>query len=1132
MHAMTRRSLPFALLLASTILSVPVLAQDTPPAAAAAPATADPLLDAFRDPPLSSRPRVWWHWMNGNITQDGITRDIEWMARVGLGGLQNFDAALATPQIVEERLAYMTPGWKAAFRHAAAEASRHDLELAVAASAGWSETGGPGVTPADAIKKLAWSEMEVEGGRPMAAALPHPPETTGPYQNVMLEDPLAAFEQREVHAPPQHYADVAILAFPVAADRPAAHPVANAGGAALDAAALVDDSYDTGVAVARGTAEAPGALELAYDARQTVHAASLFLRGVQPPFGDPATSPMLEAQGADGNWQQVAAMPVGPVPATVSFAPVTARAFRVVFGPYTGPRRPGIGGGMAPGAMLPNFPGMGATPGDWQVTDLKLLTSPRIHRFEHKAGFAVAGDYYGLGLGGEDSEAGVDPAQVLDLTSRLRPDGTLDWKPPAGRWRILRLGSSLTGKTNHPAAPEATGLEVDKLDGAAVRRYLEPYLGTYRQAAGEALFGQRGLRALLTDSTEVGAFNWTPRMLEQFARLRGYDPRPFLPALTGTLVGTRARSEAFLYDWRRTIADLHASEHYATVAEIAHEHGLTVYGEALEDQRPSLGDDMAMRRHADVPMAAMWTYGPEGPRPTLIGDIRGAASVAHLYGQNLVAAESLTSAMAPWAHSPADLRKVIDLEFAHGVNRPVIHTSVHQPTEQAPGLSLAIFGQYFNRHDTWAEMARPWVDYIARSSHLLQQGRFFADVAYFHGEEAPLTALYGQSELADTPRRYAFDFVNADALTGLLQVDETGALVAASGARYRVLYLGGTSARMTLPVLRRIATLVEAGATVVGPAPTGSPSLADDPAEFAALVTRLWAGGAETSIGRGRVIAGTDVEGALKQIGLGADFDHSGDAELLWVHRQLPDADLYFLSNRGAGAAKVEGRFRITGRAPEVWHADTGMAAPISYRMDETGTAVPLELDAGSSLFVVFRRETAERARTVTRPDLAPVATLEGPWQVAFQPGRGGPAGVMLARLQPLNEHEDAGVRYFSGVARYTKDFTLPAAFAASAPLLLDLGAVGDVAEVLVNGTPVATVWHAPWQVDISQAVSAGDNTLEIRVANLWVNRLIGDAQPGVEKIAFTASPTYQPDAPLRAAGLIGPVRLLSQAAD
>ena len=204
-----------------------------------------------------------------------------------------------------------------------------------------------------------------------------------------------------------------------------------------------------------------------------------------------------------------------------------------------------------------------------------------------------------------------------------------------------------------------------------------------------------------------------------------------------------------------------------------------------------------MRAHVDVPMGAMWTFNRgAAPRPTLIGDMKGAASVAHIYGQNIVSAESMTSAFAPWAFAPADLKRVIDLEFASGVNRPIIHTSVHQPVDdKQPGLSLMIFGQYFNRHESWAEMAKPWVDYMARTGFLLQQGRDHADVAYFHGEDQPITSLFEHGVPADVPTRYAYDFVNAGIVANRMRV-ERGELVAGE-ARYKGLYLGGSSRVMT-----------------------------------------------------------------------------------------------------------------------------------------------------------------------------------------------------------------------------------------------------------------------------------------------------------------------------------------------
>jgi len=1094
-------------------------------------AVADPLADGFRDPPASARPRTWWHWLNGNITEDGIAEDLAWMKAIGLGGVQAFDANLMTPQIVPTRLAYMTPPWKHAFRFAAATAQRLDLELAIAASPGWSETGGPWVPPADGMKKLVWSETEVTGGRRPTAPLPAPPSVTGPFQSLPFFDPIAEFDSKASGTPRgQHYADVAVFAYPLAAS-PSVVPT-EMSGAAGDAAALFDDDATTTVALPRGGGGESAALTLRYAAPTTIRSATMFLPRALPAFGDPEFLPVLEAQVDDG-WRRLAVLPLANVPTTVSFAPVTARAFRLVFGPNTAAKRVGLGA-PAPGAEMDGvFPG--APPGPTiAVAQLRLSTEAKIDRYEAKAGFATVIDYHALSRDVPDL-IGVDPAHVVDLTRHLRADGTLDWTPPAGRWRIVRLGASLLGTTNHPASPEATGLEVDKYDGAAVTRYLERYLDTYQDATGADLIGGKGVRALVTDSFEAGDANWTPRMIAAFRRLRGYDPLPWLPTLTGVVIGSRVRSDAFLYDYRRTLADLLASEHYRTVATVAHARGLTVYGEALEDSRPALGDDIAMRAHADVPMAAMWTY-PHGgePRPTLVGDIRGAASVAHLYGQNLVAAESMTSGFSPWAFAPADLRHVVDLEFALGVNRPVIHTSVHQPVDdKQPGLSLAIFGQYFNRHESWAGMARPWVDYMARSSYLLQQGHAQADVAYFYGEEAPLTALYAQAPLADVPVRYGYDFVDAAALASVLDMKD-GQLTARSGARYRALYLGGSSARMTLPTLRRIAALVDAGLTVIGTAPTGSPALHDDPAVFASLVRRLWSGGAETLVGKGRVIAGRDVEAGLARIGVAPDMDYAGSATggpLVFAHRTLADGDVYFVANRRTAPLAQEVRFRVSGRMPELWHADSGTTSAVSYRTEGDHVVVSLALDAEDSVFVVFRRPANLARRTIVAPAPRPVATVAGPWTVRFQRGRGAPDEARFATLAPLDHSTTPGIRYFSGVATYTTDLVVPAATGIGDRRFLDLGSVGDVAEVRVNGVAVGTAWHAPYRLDVTAAIRPGSNRIEVRVANLWVNRLIGDAQPGAAKVAWTAMPAYRSDAPLRPSGLIGPVTLTEETA-
>ncbi len=1095
-------------------------------------AVAQSLEESFRNPPQSARPRVWWHWMNGNITKDGIAKDFAWMKRVGIGGVQNFDASLMTPQIVDKRLVYMTPEWKDAFHFAASEADRLGLELAIAASPGWSETGGPWVPPEDGLKKLVWSETLIDGGKPFKGKLTAPPSITGPFQSIALDGGgLSSLFGGETKEPPQLYGDVKILAFP-ALRTATLLPVSaqDITGKMFDPTGLSDSNLAKGIDMARGGSGTNPVLLLDYGKPVTARGISMYAPGAAMMFAGALYSPRLEASDDAKNWHKVVDFETAQVSATYAFPPTVARYFRVEFAP-----KKGVGlqmGTAAPGLAMDGdiFASMGKAIMSKPLTvgDLRLFGEPRIDRSETKAGFMVSQNYFDL-TNPADGATGIAASSVLDLTDKMKPDGSLDWTPPKGQWRVLRFGHSLLGTTNHPAPAEATGLEVDKFDGPAVRRYMEHYLGMYKDASG-GLLGAKGVQAILTDSIEVGAANWTPKMIEQFKKLCGYDPTPWMPALTGILMGSREESDKFLFDYRRTLADLMTSEHYGTVATVAHENGLKVYGEALEDHRPSLGDDMAMRSHADIPMAAMWTHSrKDGPKLTYLADIKGAASVAHIYGQNLVAAESMTASMNPWYYSPNDLKRVIDLEFVTGVNRPVVHTSVHVPRDdKVPGLSLFIFGQYFNRNESWAEMAKPWVDYMSRNSLMLQQGRNVADVGYFYGEEAPLTGLYGDKVVADAPTANAYDFVNADALATALTNDGSE-LVAPGGARYRVLYLGGTSHKMTLAALKRIAALVEGGATVVGKSPKSSPSLGGDAAEYDALVAKLWPGSAEAGVGKGRVVASNDVNAALGKIGVTPDFRFDGGsvgADIPFVHRKLADGDSYFLVNRNDRAETIDAHFRVTGKVPELWHAETGMSEAVSYHIYDGETVVPLTLAPEESVHVVFRKAATSSAVMMSQVAFSKAATLGGQWNVAFQQGRSAPASAILPQLAPLNENADPGIKYFSGIATYTKEFAAPKGWKSGQPLWLDLGKVSELAEVSVNGKAAGGAWHAPFRVDIGAATKPGKNSLEIRVANLWVNRLIGDAQPGTKKITFTALPTYRADAPLRASGLIGPVTL------
>ena len=1089
----------------------------------------DALWHAFQDPPNAARPRVWWHWLNGNITQDGIKKDLEWMHRIGIGGLQNFDVNFAVPTVVDKRIPYMSDDWKQIYRDSVDLANQLGIEFGIAASPGWSETGGPWVPPEDGMKKLVWSEITVPGSVPFSGQLPLPPTTTGPYQ-----DQLPAKELNPTPKPedPVLYRDTLVLAVPVDSVDSLPLPKLSLQGETIVGADLLQDKrFGTGVEFPIATTEKPTIVTMEYAEPVAVRSAQVFIPDIADIYSGARVAAALEYESAAGGWEKVVDIRLSTVPSTVSFSAITASKFRLVVKPASA----GLANsrGAAPGyddsimrAMIAKFFSNATMP----INEITLSAEPRIDQSEVKAGFAVAQDYYQLSSNAVGADRGVSANSVVDLTDAMRADGSLDWTPPDGQWRILRFGWSLLGKTNHPAVAEATGLEVDKLDAAAVKRYVENYLDNYRDAVGADLLGPLGISALLTDSTEVGAFNWSPSLLAKFKQVRGYDPTPWLPTMTGVIIESREASDKFLYDFRRTISELHATEHYGTVAAVARENGLEVYGESLEGWRPSLGDDLDMRRFADYPMAAVWSYGrEEGPNPLYLADMRGAASVAHVFGQNVAAAESMTSTRHPWYHTPADLRRVVDLEFLHGINRVVIHSSVHQPRDDLqPGLSLRHIGQFFNRHTAWAEMARPWMDYIARSSYLLQLGKFVADVAYFYGEEAPLGAQTWDGYFKNVPMRNGYDFVSPQTVLNTLSVDD-GLLVSEGGARYELLFLGGTSDKMTLQMLERIAELVRLGATIVGEPPTASPALADDTERFQSLVNELWSESVLTRVGRGVIIRGDTPEVGLAVRNIAPDFDYVGrhsDEDIQFVHRTLDAGDIYYVSNRNNRPATITAQFRVSGKRPEIWRADTGRAEPVAYRIVNGVTEVPLEFAAEESFFVVFLDDTEEDAQVVPAMEPKVTVPIEGAWSVKFQAGRGAPAEISMQVLASLNQSEDPGVRYFSGISTYATEFHLPADYELGEPLSLDLGQVGDVAEIWLNGSKAGTVWHPPFRLEISALVQAGGNYLEVRVANRWVNRLIGDAQPDAEKIGYTVMPTYSADAPLVTSGLVGPVLL------
>ncbi len=1057
----------------------------------------------FKNPPQEARIRVWWHWMDGNITKEGIKADLDWMKVAGIAGVQQFDAGgdlMMGMKPIVERKPYMQESWKDAFRYAVHYADSIGMEFAIASAPGWSSTGGPWVKPENAMKKLTWRTVEVTGGskKPQAIVLPEPFTTIGKFQNSISEEVL---DEGAKITP--WYQDVAVVAIRVPQEERSLAELGaevTSSGGTFTVEMLSNGDLADGAALPRNPSGTHSWIQYAFPEAVTVRAMSLVGGEVRDQWAAvaPSYNNSLECSDDGISWREVCRIPSGCLPQQTFAIPVTkARFFRIKIANPVGNHLLSVLGRGGDAAE--------STP----VHEWVLHTVSKINHAEEKAGFASPHDL----LEYPTPQCDAPVQETIDLTSFVR-DGVLIWKVPAGRWRIYRFGASLTGKQNHPAPPEATGLEVDKLDKEAWLDYFRQYMDMYKDAA-DGLVGQHGIQYILTDSYEAGLMTWTKTLAQEFKARRGYDLIPWLPVLTGEIVRSSEESEKFLFDWRETIGELFAAN-YDHINDIVKEYGMKGrYTESHENGRVFVGDGMDVKMTADVPMSAFWIPGTGGGSSLEMAqaDIRESASVAHVYGQNIAAAESFTAAGLSgnaWSYYPGNLKFMADMALYSGVTRFVIHESAHQPSDaHKPGLGLMIFGQWFNRHDTWAPYARYWADYLARSCYMLQQGRYVADILWYYGEDTNIAGIYGH-ELPGIPEGYSFDFINPYGVKNLLSVKD-GSIVTPSGMEYKVLVLGEHCKVMSLEVLRKLDQLVRDGAVICGTIPEKPAGLTDDAAEFDRLVADIWRSG------RPNVFTGQLVN-VLKATGTEPDFSYVAHADLKFVHRYDGNREIYWIRNFSDQAVTAQLKLRDAEGPMRVYDPETGDV----LRGVLDGNR--LRLEANQALFVVSDKREVP-APAYVAPVHAGSIVLDGPWTVTFD-GLTAPEGPRtFTELTSYTESDDPALKYFSGIATYRNTFTICKKEKADG-LLIDLGNVGQMADVFVNGEHVRFLWKAPYKVEWTGKLNPGKNTIEVKVVNTWPNRLIGDAQPGAKKVTYTTIPFYHADTPLTPSGLMGPVVL------
>lgn len=731
--------------------------------------------------------------------------------------------------------------------------------------------------------------------------------------------------------------------------------------------------------------------------------------------------------------------------------------------------------------------------------------------------------------------------EILDLTAKLSAGGQLAWEAPTGRWAILRLGRTTTGATNAPAPPGAQGLECDKLDREGADAHFDAYVAKILENAGAAT--GKSLQEVFIDSYEMGEQNWSPSFREEFQRRRGYDPVPWLVTATKRAVDSDDLTARFQRDWKQTIADLFADNYYGYMAERVHRYAGVRLG-----CEPYTGpfDTVTCGTRADDVTAEFWAS------PSVWGwnTLKPVASSAHISGKRTVGAEAFTGQpqYAQWRQDPYALKAVGDRAFCLGVNQLILHTSAHQPwTNVRPGMTMGPWGTHFGRTQTWWEQSPAWLTYLARCQTLLQAGQFVGDICFLADETMPPAGYDG-----DTCSEELF-------LQGM--VVKQGRLTLPCGMSYRVLVLPDRIT-MTPAVARKVHALVEAGAVVTGPKPKASPSLQGYPecdTEVRRIADELW--------DSGKVISGKPVSQVLADLKIGPDFQADA-ANMLWIHRRIGSAEVYFVSNQEGAGRIVDCTFRVAGPRPELWDASTGgIRDARTYTNDGELTELPIKFDPSGSVFVVFRSPAAATVSGKNWDDLAPAQEINGEWSVRFDPRWGGPGLVTFGDLSDWAKRNEPGIRYYSGTAVYEKAFDWPQR---DGRMFLDLGAVKNLAEVWLNGKHLGVLWKPPFRIEITGVLRPWKNQLEVRVTNLWPNRLIGDEQqpddcvwnaeevwtgigakpdekvalgqplkeipswlvaghprPSTGRYTFTTWKFYQKDSPLLESGLFGPVKLL-----
>ncbi len=1074
--------------------------------------------EAFQTETPEAKPWCFWYWMHGCVSKAGIEADLQAMQEAGLGGAFIFAIrGTEKPSTFEPAVETLSKEWFQLVKFAMEEAGKRNLKLAMHISDGFALAGGPWITPEKSMQKLVWSSVTLKGGKLLKYRLQQPETIRNFYKDVAF----FAYKEAEISPKP--------IRITVLNDT-------------TDLSYLADETKS-------GTLRSENPVSILYEYKKPITCRSIVTKVNGTVY---QCHRFLVEASDDGvhfrfiarlepprhGWQNTAANITHAIP------PVKAKYLRFSWTKE----------GSAPGAEDNDN-------AKWKpvlkVNGIYPSAEPKIDQFEGKNG-----SVWRVSSATTEKQVPaiecVQEGNCIDVSAYVNKDGLLNWKAPKGNWTILRIGHTSTGTTNATAGA-GMGLECDKFSREAVQSQFDGWFGRICTEIGADNVG-KVLSLMHIDSWECGSQNWSEQFAEEFAKRRGYDLKPWLPVMAGIPMVSPQKSEQVLRDVRQTQAELIKDVFFKVFVDNAHAKGLKVSAESVAPTMMS--DGMLHAGSVDYPMGEFWLDSPTHDKPN---DMLDAISGAHIYGKNLVLAEGFTQLRNTWVEAPSNLKSLLDLQFANGLNKMVFHVFVHNPfIDRKPGMTLDGLGLYFQRDQTWWKPAKAWMTYIQRCQRLLQVGHQVTDIAVFGGLELPSRAMLPDRLVPSLPGIFGAERVESEHIRlQNIGVPMTESPVGVSHTANLALpedwvnSLRGYSYDTFNPdVLFRLAKAENGKITLPGGAsysmlvvPTEHPMAPDSLTPYTDLETRL-----------------RDVLSYLKEENIPVllpsylakdlrtkalipwkleDFSSLGitrDLEILenglpaykkvaFTHRADKNLDIYFISNQLPNERDLDLSFRVSGRIPEKFDPlDGSITELLQWKTDGIRTSLHLKMAPNQALFLVFEKTITDSV--VNLPELPirelDVSGLQGPWSVQFDTAFGGPAQqLLLPVLSSWSLQAMPGIRYYSGTAVYNGQFTLSAPLEKTNTYQLHLGKVADLAEIHLNGISCGTAWTPPFTVNVTNALQEGLNTLEIRVTNTWANRLEGDALlPEAQRVTWTDGKYRKKTRDLLDAGLLGPLKL------